>query len=40
MDFWKGRQKQKKQNTKKINSLRQAFCGNKLDKKPLKNAEK
>ena len=39
MDFWKGRQKQKKQNRKNINSLRQAFCGNKIDKKPLKMQE-
>ena len=36
MDFWKGRQRQKKQNRKNINSLRQAFCGNKIDKKPVK----
>ena len=39
MDFWKGRQKQKKQNRKKRNTLRQAFCGNKIDKKPLKMQE-
>ena len=39
MDFWKGRQKQKKQNRKNRNSLRQAFCGNKIDKKPLKMQE-
>ena len=37
--FWKGRQKQKKQNRKKINTLRQAFGGNKIDKKPLKLQE-
>ena len=28
-----------KQNRKKINSLRQAFCGNKIDKEPLKMQE-
>ena len=39
MDFWKGTQKQKKQNRKKINTLRQAFGGNKIDKKPLKLQE-
>ena len=39
MEFWKGRQKQKKQNRKKRNTLRQAFCGNKIDKKPLKLQE-
>ena len=39
MDFWKGRQKQKKQNRKKRNTLRQAFGGNKIDKKPLKLQE-
>ena len=39
MEFWKGRQKQKKQDRKKRNTLRQAFCGNKIDKKPLKLQE-
>ena len=39
MEFRKGRQKQKKQNRKKRNTLRQAFCGNKIDKKPLKLQE-
>ena len=38
MDFWKGRQKPKK-NRKKRNSLRQAFCGNKTARKPLKMQE-
>ena len=38
MDFWKGRQKQKKQNRKKINTLGQAFGGNKIDKKTSKIA--
>ena len=36
MDFWKGRQKKKKKHRKERNTLRQAFCGNKIDKKPLK----
>ena len=39
MDCWKERQKQKRQNRKKWNTLRQAFCGNKIDKKPLKLQE-
>ena len=40
MDCWKERQKpKKKQNRKKWNTLRQAFCGNKIDKKPLKLQE-
>ena len=35
--FLKGEDKsKKKQNRKKIYSLRQAICGNKIDKKPLK----
>ena len=39
MDFWKGRQNPKKQNRKNINSLRQAFSGNNIDKKPLEMQE-
>ena len=37
--FLKGKTKAKKQNRKKRNTLRQAFCGNKIDKKPLKMQE-
>ena len=35
----KTKAKQKTQNRKKWNTLRQAFCGNKIDKKPLKLQE-
>ena len=37
--FLKGKTKAKKQNRKKRNTLRQAFGGNKIDKKPLKLQE-
>ena len=37
--FLKGSTKAKKQNRKKRNTLRQAFGGNKIDKKPLKLQE-
>ena len=39
MDFWKEDKSKKKQNRKKKNTLRQAFCGNNIDKKPLKLQE-
>ena len=39
MDFEKKDKSKEKQNRKKINTLRQAFCGNNIDKKPLKLQE-
>ena len=37
--FLKGKTKAKKQNRKKRGTSRQAFCGNKIDKNPLKMQE-